>query len=145
MLEFFIKRYFVSVAMLLVTYGCAQAEIYRWVDKSSMMHYGDLPDEEAISVERIKFRDIPEAEYAYLPYETRLAMQKFPVTLYLASNCNEPCQQARDLLIKRGIPFAEKNLVTKDDIDAFKLESGGDTVPMLKMGKSWLKYFEAEL
>ncbi|MDO8292170.1 MAG: hypothetical protein Q7T29_04830, partial [Gallionella sp.] len=42
-----------------------------------------------------------------LPYETRRAQQNFPVTLYVAENCTEYCDQARELLIKRGIPFSE--------------------------------------
>ena len=33
--------------------------------------------------------------------------------------------------------------LTKEDIDAFKLKSGDDTVPALSVGKTWLKGFEA--
>jgi glutaredoxin len=138
------KPYFVLTGMLLAALGSAQADTFRWVDKSGVVHYGDVPAEEAAQVEQKKFHVAPEVGDASLSYETRVVQQNFPVTLYVASNCKEPCQQGRDLLNKRGIPFTEKNLVTQEDIDAFKLKSGGSTtVPTLNVGKTWLNNFEA--
>jgi glutaredoxin len=137
------KRYFVLAGLLLATLSSAQADTFRWVDKSGKVHYGDVPTEEATQVEQKKFGVAPEAADADLPYATRRARQNFPVTFYSASNCNEPCQQARDFLNKRGIPFTEKNLATQEDIDAFRLKSGSDTTPALGVGTDWLKGFEA--
>lgn len=130
------------LAGMLLALGSAQADTFRWVDKSGKVQYGDVPAEEAAQVEQKKFGVAPEAEDADLPYATRIARQNFPVTFYYAKNCGDPCQQARDLLNKRGIPFTGKNLVTKVDIDAFKLKSGGDTVPALSVGNTWLKGYE---
>jgi glutaredoxin len=112
------------------------------VDKSGNVHYGDEPSAEAAKVEQKKFGGASAAEDADLPYATRHARQNFPVTLYVFSDCGEPCQQARTLLNKRGVPFAEKNLKTKEDIDAFKLKSGSESAPTLSVGSSWLKGFE---
>ncbi len=137
------RPYFVLAGIFLAALGTAQADTYRWLDQSGKVHYGDVPSEEAAQIEQKKFGVTPEPVDANLPYATRIARQNFPVTLYYASNCGDPCQQARDLLNKRGIPFTEKNLVTKEEVDAFKLKSGGNRVPTLNVGKSWIKNFEA--
>jgi hypothetical protein len=45
----------------------------------------------------------------------------------------------------RGIPYSEKSLRTKQDFDAFKQLSGlGGVVPVLVVGKNFLKGFLAE-
>jgi glutaredoxin len=138
------KPYFVLAGILLA--GGVQAEgLYRWVDKTGKVYYGDLPPAEAMQVEKMKFDNPADAvEGEYLSYETRQAQQNFPVTLYAAGNCGEPCQQARDFLNERGIPFVEKRLVTQNDIDNFKKQSGSDVSPTLAIGKTWLRGFQAE-
>ena len=128
--------------LLLMPIGTHAGKLYRWVDKSGKVHYGDAPTAEAAQVERMKFFDSQEGDD--LPYETRRAQQNFPVTLYVTNNCNEPCQQARNLLNKRGIPFGEKMLLTQKEIDDFRQESGSDESPTLVVGKTYLKGFGAE-
>ena len=107
------------------------------------MHYGDVPPADAAQVKTIK-SPAAAAPVEDMPYETRRAQQNFPVTLYVADNCTTPCDQARSLLSKRGIPFSEKKLITQEDIDAFKALSGFDSVPALGVGKTFLKGFLAE-
>ncbi len=138
------KRIVLLLAGLFAVVLFAQAgELYRWVDKAGKVHYGDEPPpSEAPLVETLKFRD-EAAPDASLPYETRRAQQNFPVTLYVGDDCGEFCVQARDLLTKRGIPFSEKNLVTREEIDAFKAASGGDKVPALVVGKTFVSGFNA--
>lgn len=137
------KLHFVLTGVLLAAFGSARADTYRWIDKSGKMHYGDVPAAEAAQVEQKKFAADPDADNADIPYATRRARQNFPVTLYVASNCKEICQQARDLLNKRGIPFTEKNLVTQEEMNNFTKESGSDQSPTLAVGKTYLKGFEA--
>lgn len=137
------KRIVLLLAGLFAATAFAQGgELYRWVDKSGKVHYGDGPPAEAPLVESLEFRD-EAAPDAGLPYETRRAQQNFPVTLYVAENCVEFCRQARELLTKRGIPFAEKNLVTQEEIDAFRAASGGENIPALAVGKTFVNGFEA--
>lgn len=139
------KSYFILAAMLLAALSSAQAgELYRWVDQSGKLHYGDMPPAGAAQAEKVKISDSPVSEDVDLPYETRRAKENFPVTLYVADNCIDPCQKARDFLSKRGIPFTEKGLKSKEDIDAFKKENGGEVVPALAIGKIWLNGFLAE-
>lgn len=136
------KRIVLLGGLLLMPLFVQAGELYRWVDKAGKVHYGDTPPSEAALVEEKKFTGTvaPDAE---LPYETRRAQQNFPVTLYVGDGCGEFCVQARELLNKRGIPFAEKNLVTREEIDAFKAASGGDKVPALSVGKTFVSGFSS--
>ncbi len=116
-------------------------ELYRWMDPAGKVHYGDVPSVDAKEVETRKIPDSVKSDEE-LPYEARRAMQNFPVTLYVSDGCGETCDQARSLLNKRGIPFSEKFLRTKQEVDAFKHLSGLDSVvPVLAVGKNFLKGF----
>lgn len=125
--------------------GSVQADSwYRWVDKSGNVHYSDAPPENTTEFQKQRVGVAPLADNADLPYETRRAQQNFPVTLYVIENCGDLCQQARELLSKRGIPFSENNLNTQEQFDAFRKMSGSAGVPVLAVGKVWLKSFQAE-
>ncbi len=136
------KAGFISLGLLLVLLNVAQAgSLYRWVDKDGKVHYGDRPAEDAVAPQQKRFSDA--AGGADLPYSVRKASQDFPVTLYVSDKCGDYCVQARALLNKRGIPFGEKNVASKDDIDALKAKTGGDVVPALTVGRTPLSGFEA--
>jgi len=81
---------------------------------------------------------------APLPYATRQAAEKFPVLLYTAATCVEMCQQARQLLNGRGVPFAEKILSTQEDNNelASRLRSEA-AVPSLIVGQQTFKGYDA--
>ncbi len=139
------KRHFVWAGLITLACGSAQADgLYRWVDKSGKVHYGDAPAADAAKVEQKKFGAAPTVDANDLPYATRRAKQNFPVTLYTAENCSDPCKEARLFLTKRGIPFTENILRTKEDFDAFKKLFGSEGVPTLAVGKTWFKGFQAE-
>jgi len=116
-------------------------ELYRWVDAAGKVNYGDVLPPNAMQVEVKRFpEDTTSSEY--LPYETLRAQQNFPVTLYVGESCGDLCAQARAMLNKRGIPFTEKSLKSKKDIETFKQLSGFDAfIPTLAVGKSYLKGF----
>ena len=130
--------------LLMMSIGIHAGELYRWVDKSGKVHYGDAPATEAVQIERKKPPFSATQNGEDLPYETRLAQQNFPVTIYAASNCSEPCQQARDFLSHRGIPFTGKTLLTQKEIDDFRQQSGSDQSPTLAVGRTYLKGFQAD-
>lgn len=76
-----------------------------------------------------------------LPAELRQVASRYPVTLYtLNGNC-EPCVAARDMLRQRGIPFAERQVVSGEDGDAFVKLTGGRDAPVLAIGAQQLKGF----
>jgi glutaredoxin len=79
-----------------------------------------------------------EAEPA-MPAELRQAVSRYPVTLYsVAGNC-EPCDTARALLRKRGVPHAERQVISAEDGDAFQKLTGGRDAPVLAIGSQQLR------
>lgn len=78
------------------------------------------------------------ADLAALPAALRQPASRYPVTLYAGRNC-APCDVGRDLLVQRGIPFAEKRIDTNADLDAYVKFSGGRTLPLLTVGSQQIK------
>ena len=74
-----------------------------------------------------------------LPAELREAASRYPVTLYTIANACEPCESARTLLRQRGVPYAERQVVTPEDGDAFVKLTGGREAPVLAIGTQQLK------
>jgi len=121
--------------------GSVQGEVYRWVDRAGKVHYSDTPPPANIhDVERKKL-SAPVTLNEDIPYEAQRAQQNFPVTLYVTSGCGTPCDQARSLLNKRGVPFTEKSLNTQEEIDSFFKMSGSNGAPTLAVGKAYLSGF----
>lgn len=73
-----------------------------------------------------------------LPLELRQAMSRYPVTLYTGEACT-PCEGARQLLRQRGIPYAEKQIVTPDDAESLQRLTGGRDAPSLTIGAQALR------
>lgn len=122
--------------------GAQSGELYRWIDANGKVHYGEKPSADAAQVEARKFPGA-DSSGAYLSFETRRARQNFPVTLYVADNCKEYCDQARQLLSKRGIPYSEKSLKTQKEFDEFNKLSGSSNIPTLGVGKVFLQGLNA--
>lgn len=127
---------------LLVLANVQAGELYRSIDKDGKVHYSDTPLQGTEDVEQLKLGAEPKSSED-LPYETQRAMQNFPVTFYSFPACGSGCQQARDLLKKRGIPFTEKSLVNPEDVDTFRKASGDNQIPAMSVGKTWVKGFLA--
>jgi hypothetical protein len=136
------KNYLLLLAGLLIVTG-AHAELYRSIDSSGKVHYSDRPLAGAEDVTQVRADKAPTPDES-LPYETRRAMQNFPVTLYSFPDCGSVCQEGRDLLTRRGVPFTEKSLTTLEDIEAFNKASGDKSLPKLTVGKTWIRGFLAE-
>ncbi len=132
----------VALALALLSAGAIYAQTYRWVDKDGKLHYGDRPPASAGQVRERKL-GVPAADKS-LPYGVQQAVANFPVTLYVSPDCGEGCNEGRDYLRQRGIPFSEKSVASKEDVDALKKLAGGEAVvPVLAVGpknaKGWLK------
>lgn len=117
----------------------SKAQVYRWVDADGKVHYTDQPPPPtAKNVQQKKVRT-GIAEDDALPYTTRQAAKHFPVTLY-TSDCGETCTQAKNLLIKRGVPFVEKDPREPTEEETLKKLTGGVIeVPVLKIGSTILR------
>lgn len=128
------------VCLAMMPPGLRAGDLYRWLDNQGRVHYGDIPPVDGLDVQRMKFSS-QAAPSEDLPYETQRAQQNFPVTLYVTSGCGAPCDQARSMLEKRGVPFSEKSLKTQQEIDAFYKESGSTGAPTLAIGKTYISGF----
>ena len=121
------------------------AEVYRWVDQDGKVVYSDVPPPPGVKNAELRRLNRNAVEVDKTSFATRDAVKKNPVTLY-ASNCGEPCDNARKFLAKRGIPFSSKNPESSPaDADALKKLIGALEVPVLVVGKSPVKGFETGL
>lgn len=140
------KARYVALLGLILTSGLAQsAPMFRWVDAQGNVHYTDSPPpQEAKSSEEKKF--VTGAPTVALPYGLQQAVKLYPVTLYATTkDCGEPCDAARKLLERRGIPHTEKDARDEAVQEELKKLTGGNLeVPVLKVGKTVSKgYLES--
>ena len=133
--------------ILVITLFCvsvAQAQTtYRWIDKASgRTVYSDQPPPPGITAITTGKSGTP-SEEARIPYATRQAAEKFPVTLYTSANCMDICKQARDLLNGRGVPFTEKILSTQEEFTDLGKRLGGEVpVPSITIGSQNFRGYE---
>lgn len=126
----------------LLTGSAASAQVYRWTDENGKVHFGDAPSPSgARKVEKQQARSTT-APTASEPYVLQVARKSNPVSLYTSPDCGAGCNDARDYLNKRGIPFTEISVTNNAKIDELKKVSGGSGVPAMLVGKSVHKGFE---
>ncbi len=61
-------------------------ELFRRQDGSGKIYYGDTPPANAVDVQNINSSGGTLSQDNDLPYESRIAQQNFPVTLYVGSD-----------------------------------------------------------
>ncbi len=123
---------FRALVFLLVATS-AWAQQYRWVDENGRVHYTDTPpppSAKSSQKKNLKGNELGEQE----SYEMMQAVRSAPVTLYTFTECQAPCQMARDVLNKRGVPFHEKQVANQQMLDELQKVSGGTNVPVLVVG-----------
>ena len=135
----------VTVVSASLTASLALAQTtYRWVDKATgQTVYSDQPPP-AGATQVVTVNGAAPTDEKQMPFATRQAAEKFPVTLYTAASCVEECKQARDLLNGRSTPFTEKMLKNDAEIAELTKKMGSDAaVPSLFVGQQSYKGFEA--
>lgn len=121
-------------AVLAAAATIAQAQQYRWVDEKGRVQYSDTPPPPG--AKDVRKRDLRGGQSeAPVPYSLGQALKNAPVTLYSHPDCKDPCQLARDVLNRRGIPFGEKVVLDDALLDELKRVSGADQVPVLVVGR----------
>jgi len=140
------------VAALLVTLQAAMASdtsldtrkiLWRWTDVRGQINYGDHPPPDARNLLKIDLMTIGTTTQALLPYQLRHAANNFPLILFTAKNC-PPCNSARDYLMKRGVPFAERTVETSDDGMELKRLTNAEGVPVATLGGQVLVAFDSD-
>lgn len=119
----------------------AQAtNVYRSVGPGGTVTYSDRAPDSLAQPQPLR---APEPGTAVdLPFALRQAVQRFPVVIYTARNC-AACQDLRELLQTRGVPFNEKTIGSAEDYAAFMRLSGKDSVPFGTIGRQAVHGFSA--
>ncbi|WP_085314673.1 DUF4124 domain-containing protein [Derxia lacustris] len=113
---------------------------FKYVDEKGVTVYSDRPPPaNARTSQPIELGKgaQPADAGAGLPYALAQAVRKAPVTLYTQASC-APCDQGRSLLLARGVPFTERTLSTRDDLDAFRKLGFDDFLPAVMIGATRL-------
>ena len=134
------------LAVLTAAVAGPAAAQYRWVDATGKVHYGDSPPRDAKDVRALGKGSVPAAAdaVASLPYELRRAVERAPVVLYTAPDC-QPCVPATALLRERGVPYAERSVTTNDDLQEFRRLTGGLRLPHVTVGTLAQNGFNPEI
>lgn len=119
----------------------AAGKLYQWKDPQGRMVYSDQPPPPHISAQHKAFKgNVIEGSE---PYATKTARERHPITLY-ANACGAPCDQARQLLRERGVPFNNKDPQASPEAQAeLQKLTGRLSVPVLVVGKERIDGFEA--
>ena len=134
------------LAVLTATVAGPAAAQYRWVDANGKVHYGDSPPRDAKDVRSLGKGSVPAAadSSAGLPYELRRAVERAPVVLYSAPDC-QPCVPAAALLRERGVPFTERTVTSNEDLQEFRRITGGLRLPHVTVGTLSQNGFNPEI
>lgn len=118
------------------------ASLYEWKDAQGRKVYSDLaPPIDARDAQQKRFTgNVIEGGESYA---TKTAREKHPITLY-ANACGAPCDQARQLLAERGVPFSNKDPQASPEAQAeLQKLTGRLSVPVLVVGKERIDGFES--
>ena len=133
-----------TVAMLLGGAAAGALAQYKIVGPDGKVTYTDKPPTAADI--RVNNNGTPSAANGSaaggMPAETRQAMSKYPVTLYASRNCG-PCDQAREALRQRGVPYNEYSVNMDADISALQARFGDRTVPVIAIGTQTMRGYSS--
>lgn len=123
--------------------GVATAQpIYRSVGPDGRVTFSDRPA--AVGATPIAgTAPAPAAAGPALPYALQQVVDRFPVLLYTGPEC-APCDEARQHLTARGVPFNERTVQTNSDIEALQRLAGSASLPVASIGQQRLQGFEPQ-
>ncbi|MEW5966959.1 MAG: glutaredoxin family protein, partial [Pseudomonadota bacterium] len=130
-----------ALCLALASAPLTAAQLYQWKDAQGRMVYSDQPPPPSVGKVQQKnfkgnFIEIGES------YTAKTAREKFPVTLF-STACGAPCDQARQLLSERGVPYSSKDPQASPEANAeLKKLTGRLSVPVLVVGQEKIDGFE---
>jgi hypothetical protein len=120
------------------------AQQYKVVGSDGRVTYTDRPPlASGDKLSELKISGAATGAPAALPVDLREAVQRYPVTLYGSDNC-APCGAGRQFLQQRGIPYAEKRVVTGDDGAMLLRLTGGSDLPAVTIGSQVVRGWSSE-
>jgi len=132
--------------LLLLAALAAQAQ-YKVVGPDGRVTYTDRPPtNEPVKVSPMRGGSAaaPIGNAAPLPAELRPIVQRFPVVLFSAPDC-DLCDSARRMLRQRGIPLTERQVLSNDDLPALERLTGSRALPAMTIGsQSAVGYSESQ-
>jgi glutaredoxin len=127
------RRIGIALAVALAA-TAAHAQTYKWTDKDGKVNFTDTPPPPgARNVQQRSAAPGP-ADSGQGSYDLQIATKNFPVVLYTMDAC-EACKEARDLLVKRGVPFREVSIGTAAGNAELVKVTGKKDVPAMTVGK----------
>lgn len=117
---------------------------YKWVGPDGRVTYSDQPPPGGAKPATPQAPPVGNVSAnSGLPYELNRTAQNYPVTLYTMKEC-APCDEGRELLKKRGIPYGEKIISTNKDLEMLKKLSGQNSLPVLTVGPQKKVNYQAD-
>ena len=119
---------------------------YKVVEPNGKVTYTDrAPAHPAGKVSSLAAREIAAPAAAALPAELQQPAARYPAVLYVSGGVCAACDSGRALLRQRGIPFAEKQVLSAADGVAYERLTGARDVPTLTLGAQTLRGFATEV
>jgi hypothetical protein len=131
-----IMKAWVLCALFAVVATANAAQFYEWTDEKGVKQYTQYPPPPNIKNVQQKRLGSNVVETSAPGYAMQQAVKSFPVSVYLTADCGDLCASARTHLVKRGVPFTEKDPQKPEEQPIFKkLAGGGNEVPLLVVGE----------
>jgi len=131
-----------TVLILALSAGAVTAQtVYRYTDAQGRTVFSDQPP--PAGARNVVERDVRGNSIQNNPESlaSQDASRRNPVTFY-TSECGEPCDAARRYLNARGIPHTLVDPTRSAELNKrFRDETGGNTVPVIKVGERVLRGF----
>jgi glutaredoxin len=132
-----------AVAITAFVSQLAAQQLYRIVGPDGRVTFSDQPPSPSSNAKVTTGRGgsfQESASGAALPFELRNVVQRFPVTLYTTKECGA-CDEGRNMLRNRGVPFTERTIESAEDNAALKRLTGSSGLPIATVGGQQMKGF----
>ena len=130
-----------AIAMLLGGAAAGALAQYKIVGPDGKVTYTDKPPT-AADIKLPTGNASTDSTGNGIPYETRQAMSKYPVTLFSTKNC-QGCDMARQALRQRGVPFTEYTISSSSDFTALQSRFGSTASPVVQIGSQSMKGYSS--
>jgi glutaredoxin len=139
-------KIFACLLILLGATTLPAQTLYKWVDAQGKISYSDQPPPPNQSLKdlshTVNLLGAGEAQAETLSFETQQLAKRSPVLIYTSKGCG-PCDQGRQLLKAKNIPFAEKTVDNNNDLKALAAQFNSQSLPVLTVGTHNINGFGA--